>query len=69
MLYLAADGGVVTAMDTILGYLTTFVTSIVAVWTKVISFIMTADNAICLIPLIAWLFVLAVSSVRSMYKG
>lgn len=56
-------------MATILGYLSSFATSIIAVWTSVITFITTADNAICLIPLVAWLFVLGVSSVRKMYKG
>lgn len=67
---LLADGGATTTvMDTILGYLTTFATSLLSIWTSVIKFIMTADNAICLIPLIAWLFVLGISSVRGMYKG
>lgn len=60
---------VTSAMETILGYLSTFATSLLSIWTNVVKFIMTADNAICLIPLIAWLFVLGVSSVRGMYKG
>ena len=56
-------------MATILGYLATFATTVMSVWTEVIKFITTEANAICLVPLIAWLFVLAVGSVRKMYKG
>ena len=58
-----------TFIETLLGYVSSFATSIISVWTKVIEFITTGTNAICLIPLIAWLFVLGVSSVRKMYKG
>lgn len=61
--------GTVTFIQTLLGYLSSFATSIIGVWTKVITFITTDANAICLIPLVAWLFVLGVSSVRKMYKG
>lgn len=56
-------------MATILGYVSSFATTILSVWTSVITFITTEANAICLIPLVAWLFVLGVSSVRKMYKG
>ena len=58
-----------TFIETLLGYVSSFATSIISVWTKVIEFITSGTNAICLIPLIAWLFVLGVSSVRKMYKG
>ncbi len=61
--------GTVTFFQTLLGYLSTFATSLIGVWTKVITFITTDANVICLIPLVAWLFVLGVSSVRKMYKG
>ena len=44
-------------------------TAVPGLWTTVITFITKPANAICLIPLIAWLFVLGVSSVRKMYKG
>ena len=44
-------------------------TAVAGLWTQVITFITKPANAICLIPLIAWLFVLGVSSVRKMYKG
>lgn len=56
-------------MSTILTYVSSFATSMLSIWTSVISFITNADNAICLIPLVAWLFVLGVGSVRKMYKG
>lgn len=56
-------------MDTILGFVSSFATTILSVWTSVITFITKAGNEICLIPLVAWLFVLGVSSVRKMYKG
>ena len=58
-----------TFIETLLGYVSSFAASIISVWTKVIEFITTGTNAICLIPLVAWLFVLGVSSVRKMYKG
>ena len=56
-------------MTAILNLLSSFATSIISVWTSVIGFITTEANVICLIPLVAWLFVLGVSSVRKMYKG
>lgn len=56
-------------MSTILGYLSSFASEIIDLWGDVITFITTSSNAICLIPLVAWLFVLGVSSVRKMYKG
>ena len=67
-------------MATILGFVADFIKALVTgggsgetaysgVWGSVISFITTPANAICLIPLVAWLFVLGVSSVRKMYKG
>lgn len=58
-----------SALSTILGYVSTFASTILSIWSSVISFITNADNAICLIPLVAWLFVLGVGSVRKMYKG
>lgn len=57
------------AMATILSYLASFVEAMLAVGTEVIAFIMTPANAICLIPLVAWLVVMAFGLVRSLYRG
>lgn len=67
-------------LATILGFVGDFIKAIITgggsgdtaysgVWGSVLTFITTPANAICLIPLVAWLFVLGVSSVRKMYKG
>lgn len=56
-------------MATILSYLASFVEAMLAVGTEVIAFIMTPANAICLIPLVAWLVVMAFGLVRSLYRG
>lgn len=65
-------------MSTILNNLTAFIQAFITgggtgesaysgLFGQVISFVV--SKPICLIPLVAWLFVLGVSSVRKMYKG
>lgn len=56
-------------MDTILSFLSAFVTALLDVGGQVIEFIMMPANAICLIPVVAWLVVMAVGLVRSLYRG
>lgn len=53
----------------IFGYTPASGSHVDGIWEMVIDFITTGSNYICLIPLVAWLFVLGVSSVRKMYKG
>lgn len=60
---------VVSEMDTILAFLASFVTAMLEVGTQVIAFIMTPANAICLIPVVAWLVVMGFGLVRSLYRG
>lgn len=47
----------------------TFITQIIAAWQQVINSILTAGNWILILPVFAYLFVIATSSLRSMYKG
>lgn len=56
-------------METILTFVANFVETMLGVGTQVIEFIMTPANSICLVPLIAWLCVLGVKMVRTLYKG
>ena len=56
-------------MDTILAFMASFVEAMLAVGTEVIAFIMTPANSICLIPVVAWLVVMAFGLVRSLYRG
>lgn len=56
-------------METILAFLTAFVTAMLDVGSEVITFIMTPANSICLIPVVAWLVVMAFGLVRSLYRG
>lgn len=60
---------VVGAMDTILSFLASFVDAMLEIGGSVIEFIMTPANAICLIPVVAWLVVMGVGLVRSLYRG
>ncbi len=56
-------------METILAFLTSFVSSMLTIGDKVIEFIMAPTHSICLIPVVAWLVVMAFGLVRSLYKG
>lgn len=56
-------------MDTILAFLSAFAEAIFDIGGQVIDFIMTPANAICLIPVVAWLVVMAVGLIRRLYRG
>lgn len=47
----------------------TFITNLMTAWGKVITVILTAGNWILILPVFAYVFVIATSSLRSMYKG
>lgn len=46
-----------------------FITGIMDAWTSVITQIVTAANWILILPVFAYIFVVATSSLRSFYKG
>lgn len=56
-------------MSTILGYLSSFATAILGVWSDIVEFVTTSDNQIILIGLVAWLFVLATGGILRLIRG
>lgn len=48
---------------------TTFITTIMTGWGSIIGVILNAANWIMILPVFAYIFVVATSSLRSMYKG
>lgn len=70
MPFVAADTPVTTMSfsDGMAEFLT-FITNIMTAWGKVITVILTAGNWILILPVFAYVFVIATSSLRSMYKG
>lgn len=46
-----------------------FVSALMAAWQEVISMIVTAGNWILILPVFAYIFVVATASLRSFYKG
>lgn len=56
-------------METILAFVVSFCQTLFDVGTEVITFIMTPANAICLIPLVAWIVITGVNLVRGLYRG
>ena len=56
-------------MATILGYVTSFVTSLLATGTSLVTWITTAGNEIALIPIVMMIVVFFVSAIRKLIKG
>ena len=58
-----------TFFDTLLGYVSSFVTSLFSVGSSLITWITTGSNAIVLIPLVMMIVVFFVSAIRKLIKG
>lgn len=58
-----------TFFDTLLGYVSSFVTSLFSVGSSLITWITTGANAIVLIPLVMMIVVFFVSAIRKLIKG
>lgn len=56
-------------MATILGYVTSFVTSLLATGTSLVTWITTSGNEIALIPIVMMIVVFFVSAIRKLIKG
>lgn len=56
-------------MSAVLALLTSFASSMLAIWGDVVEFITTSGNEICLVGLIAWLFVMGTSGILRIVKN
>lgn len=58
-----------TFFETLLGYVSSFVTTLFSVGTSFITWISTGANAIVLIPLVMMIVVFFISAIRKIIKG
>ena len=58
-----------TFFETLLGYVSSFVTSLFNVGSDLVTWITTGSNAIVLIPLVMMIIVFFVSAIRKLIKG
>lgn len=58
-----------TFFDTLLGYVSSFVTSLFNVGSSFVTWITTGSNSLVLIPLVMMIVVFFISAIRKMIKG
>lgn len=65
----AVTGGTAMDLSTGLSNFGSFVSALMSAWSSVIAKIVDAGNWILILPVFAYIFVVATASLRSFYKG